>query len=388
MTMSNKFVLSDFHMEEKLERYLTAHSPIVSMLKISFFLLKRKLLSIRKQSSFKDNIQHIAFELAGGLGDICIHAKYLHYFYKAFGPDLNITVVAEEKHHELLKLIFSECSFIQTITADKRAVTYDLYVRLVRFPEIKYYDQSRLSENLSSWANSTLDFFKQNRMLLVNDFIGRCYSEIRGKTRETQADINDYIGLVRNDDFRINFPDKSVNILDKSGLKNDEYILVQTGPGIAFKEFKNDVRQWPVEHYQKLISIIKAKRPDLKIVQIGFDYQAAIKGTDINLQGKTTVEELLFLLKHAKLLVAQEGGCAIARHFISGKISCILFGPTNKSFLGFSENLNISANVCPGCEWVVRDWVHKCIRGKAEPECMCSITPEYVFAQIQNRGIL
>lgn len=386
--MCNKFVLSDFHLEEKLARYLTAHSPFISVLKISFFLLKRKLLSVRKQSSFKDPIQHIAFELAGGLGDLCVHAKYLHYFYKAFGPDISVTIVAEEKHHELLKLIFSECHFIQAITTDKRTDTYDLYVRLVRFPEIKYYDQSRLSENLFSWANSTVDFFKKNRLLLVNDFIGRCYSEIRGKTRETQADINEYIGLKKNDGFRINLPDKFIDLIDKFGIKSDECILVQTGPGIAFKELKNDVRQWPVEYYQKLISLIKTKRPDLKIIQIGFDYQDAIKGTDLNLQGKTTVAELLFLLKHSKLLISQEGGCAIARHFLSGKESCILFGPTNKNFLGFSENLNIAANVCPGCEWVVRNWVDKCIRGRTEPECMYSITPEYVFGQLKNRGIL
>ena len=63
--------------------------------------------------------------------------------------------------------------------------------------------------------------------------------------------------------------------------------------------------------------------------------------------------------------------------------SVVLFGPTNKSFFSFDNNINLSSSACGDCWWSTGDWLSQCPRGLAVPECLDKLTPEKVSQQVE-----
>ena len=77
------------------------------------------------------------------------------------------------------------------------------------------------------------------------------------------------------------------------------------------------------------------------------------------------------------------------RHFLQGGVSVVLFGPTDINFFGYTENLNLSASLCDQpCEWIVKNWMEKCVKTGNEAECMRLLNPEKVFNTICERNFL
>ena len=219
--------------------------------------------------------------------------------------------------------------------------------------------------------------------------MGRCYSQIFNRTRENQADIENLLKMSSMTDFTLNI-DEGVTqkTLSKFGLYEDSYVILQTGPGHHFQEAKEDTRQWPIEYYQKTVSLLKEKHPEIKFIQCGEPYHNHINNVDMDLVGKTSVEESFALIKSAKLLISAEGGYPIIRHFLSRKTSCVLFGPTSKDFFGFSENLNISSDACVGCEWINKIWYKRCLLSGDKAFCMGSLVPERLITCIEQEHLL
>ncbi|MFQ6778252.1 MAG: glycosyltransferase family 9 protein, partial [Alphaproteobacteria bacterium] len=178
---------------------------------------------------------------------------------------------------------------------------------------------------------------------------------------------------------KINLLGKS-NVLKKFDLETDKYITFQTGCG---KRTNGNIRNWSIENYNKLVQLLHKKYPEYKLVQLGIENTDYIDETDLDLRGKTNFNDLLVLLKNAKLHIDIEAGCVHFRHFLCAKPSVVLFGPTNKDFFGYPENMNISANVCSGCEWVHNNWNNFCVKNDSKTAvCMCTITPNMVMKNI------
>ena len=119
-------------------------------------------------------------------------------------------------------------------------------------------------------------------------------------------------------------------------------------------------------------------------MQIGDKKCIALENTDLNLCGQTSFDELLVILNEAKLHIDGDCGMVHLRHFMEAKPSVVLFGPTSKKFYEYSENINISANVCTGCEWVTNDWMNRCIKTDSSADCMNSLTAETVMNEIKK----
>ncbi len=355
-------------------------------LKLIFWNLKHLFkLTDGEYSSFKDEKFHVLFKPMGGIGDHFFFLKYYSCFLKQFSDVVVADILMPEENKELLPLYQAQKCMGHIFF--KTQEQYDAQIQIIRFPRLMFCDWTRLSsfrvKKLTEYIKMIKNFYRENMPFYENDFLGREYSYLSGRTRENQADINDYLGM-KHEKFSLQINENETAVLKKYHLKKNKFIVMQTGAGYHFKD-TNDVRRWPVEYYTRLAEMLKQKYPDYQIIQAGESYQRSIKGTDRNLLGKTSLTEMLVLLKNAKLLIAQEGGYAICRHFIQGGSSVILFGPTNKNFFGFSENINISANVCPGCEWLMRSWYEKCVKtGEKEGVCMRNITPELVFQSIQE----
>jgi ADP-heptose:LPS heptosyltransferase len=104
----------------------------------------------------------------------------------------------------------------------------------------------------------------------------------------------------------------------------------------------------------------------------------------MNLCGKTTFGELLVLLKMAHYHIDSECGMVHLRHFLSAKPSIVLFGPTKKDFYAYPENINISSDICIGCEWIHERWRTQCLKTGDKAMCLKTIQPLFVVQKIRE----
>ena len=374
----------------KVSKYLSlySNSPKTVALKLIFWNLKFVFSRYKSIKTFNDNLQHIAIEILGGIGDQIIGARYVEALSHSLSENVKIDILCEAQDLRSLQTIFCNKTFINSIQIDKKQIEYDLKIRLIRFPIVLSYLPHRLDENTLRYVQQLEEFNKKHSELFGNDYLARCWSLMNKQTRIDQADFNNYLHLSELD-FVLNITEDYKAVLDKFNLSNTKFITIQTGAGYHFQNIKNEVRSWPIGSYNQLVKMLKKKYPQYKLVQIGEQKQSKIDGLDIDLRGKTSLEELFVLLKYASLHVSQEGGMPIIRHFVKGGISVVLFGPTDENFIGFEENINISNRKCFGvCEWINQDWVRKCAHTGNNAECMQNITPEMIMNKIQKCGVL
>lgn len=375
----NNFYLNQI--SKKISKYINKYTnnPKIIACKLIFWNFKFLFKSHKNKPKYNDNFQHIAIELRGGIGDIVINAQYIKALFNYLDPNTKIDILCEETTIAITKEIFNNESWINQVILINNDL-YDAYIYLVRFPYIQYYFDYRLSSKTNDYINEILKFHSENPLCFKNDFFGKCYMHLKGKTRETEADITNLFAGNNNLDYSLNCYSNQQETENKFNLTNNKYIVVHTGSGLSFSDITNESRQWPLNYYNELVSLIKEKFPKYKIIQIGEKRQPTITNVDLNLQDKTTFRELLTLLKYSSLLISQEGGIPILRHFLNGGKSIVLFGPTDEKFFGFKENINLSQRTCPiACEWISQDWMKKCFYCGESSICMKAITPQYVM---------
>lgn len=379
----------------KVDKYARTsnYSTFFVSLRIIFFSVKNLFKGTKvKRSTFNDNYCHILLIPGGGIGDHCHFLKYCYALKLKFANKIIIDVLLNKHDVYLCDDFYRSVNFINKVYCNK-APTHDLELSVVRFPQITYSDYNRLDilayDDIINYVITIYGFYALHSDFVRSDYLGRCYSILMNRKREDQADINNILGMKEINNFYIKLEkNKKTDVLKKFGLQKDSYIILQSGPGIHFEDIPNETRQWPIEHYEKLVNLLKTKYKKVKIVQCGVSKHKFIDGVDINLQGKTTLSELFELISNAKLLISQEGGYPIIRHYFCRKTSCVLFGPTDKNFFGFDENLNISANSCHGCEWIDKQWYKRCLLSNSTADCMNSLQPEMVVERIEREGVL
>ena len=361
-------------------------SPKKIALKFIFWNIKYIFSHYKnKKSKFKDNIFHIIIHPKGGVGDFVYTAKYVYCLKKKFQEEIEISILIDS-NNEAANFLWSNAKYINTIIENENYKNHDCEIEIVRFPIIKQIDKKRFehiaSNELKNYLETISNFYIENPLFFLSDYLGKEYSMLQARSRENQADIENILDMSETNEFNINISENN-EVLKKFGLVKDQYIILQTGSGHHFKN-ENDMRQWPQEYYKELTKKIKSINPFIPVIQIGEAFQKNIEYTDINLIGKTSFNEMLILLKNARLLISQEGGIPILRHFVSQKPSCVFFGPTDKNFYGFKENINISPKISCECEWLTSNWYQKCIKRNSSVSCLWSIKPDNVIEKIRQ----
>ena len=331
-------------------------------------------------SGFADGELHIAVGVYGGLGDMFFAARYVSGLARYLGK--KVDVFTDEYSFDYVKALFENSGIVNQIAVEDE-IRGDVKIKIVRYPEVVFCDTTRLNkvgtDREKSYINRLTDFQNANPLLYQNDYFGRCFAKVLGKKREDEADIDGILGLT---DVEWDIPAKNPNF-------SQPFITLQTGAGLHFKDIKSDTRQWDEKQYEQLTALLKREYPRFKIVQIGAEYQDSIRGVDLDLRGKTSTTEMFGVLKQASLHIQQEGGLAIARHYLCRKPSVVLFGPTDAEFFGFPENINLrAAGFDCVCEWLTKDWMVKCVKTGETAACMRALSAQTVFEKIKESRIL
>lgn len=171
--------------------------------------------------------------------------------------------------------------------------------------------------------------------------------------------------------------------------KDTPIITVQTGVdadvvGWAKVTGQRPTKLLPPETWRQIVQQLTHKK--YAIVQLGTSDDSAIEGITLDLRGKTSLSQAAQILKKAFCHVGTEGGLVhLARAM--GTKSVVLFGPTAPAFLGYPQNINLTASDCSGCWGTTKDWYIYCPRGLREPECMNAFKAETICDEIRKMQV-
>ena len=351
----------------------------------SFFLRKMPVRKNRHQNGVS-----LAIVIQGGYGDYLLIANWFSYLRERY-IDENISVAIV--YHKSSALSVFHGTDIKLVDVNSyRSQMYSVEIQICTFPILSFSDDGLVKkESPKLWNyiellrafNREVQFEKDSRPRL--DSLMSARSIIQGKKRIQEPDF--YNLLEMTEDYKYDLPvmENEAACLESFGVKKKCYILVHRGWDDSNGGDFN-VKAWSLVSCGDMLRRLKEKFPGYKIVLFGSSVRQAppSDGCDLNLIGKTDLEQVKVLLKYSVCLVDNEGGMVHLRHAVHGGASVVLFGATSPDFFGYSENINIRKNVCrQWCEWISADWAKKCIRtGRSCSPCMDAITTDDVIEAV------
>lgn len=346
-----------------------------------------------------NNYLNIAVRLTGGLGDLLVSANYLHKLMEHLDSNQVRLYVFAHKDLNVARAVFRGMPFVYSLGTlediPDNDRTFDLFFEIQRYPFIRWQNRARIfrySPKLIELVFLWERFRVENSRFWFRApwFDGQNQLEIiKGRKRIQQPDVYGRLGLDESFGPKLMISKAREACLDKFDLNGKKFITIHRG--VDTKIDKDSNKLWPMAYYNILISEIKKEFPEYLIVQLGANTERCpeMEGVDRYIAGKTDFDDLKILLKEASLHIDGEGGMVHLRHALHGGRSLVFFGPTSKSFYGYSENINLSGNGCgckEGCEWTSTNWQSKCIAGYARNVCMRSLIPEVAVNSL--KGIL
>lgn len=343
-----------------------------------------------------DTQMNVGFLLRGGLGDIVVAANYIYKFRQKYGyENLRIDTFIHNSYNSARVILYDEYivdHIYEEQGYEESFREYDIFFDISRYPDVKRKDLKKIAlmmPELMEYVYLCERFRSENARFFVKagitDGQSAMLSIINGKKRIHQPDVYGFLGVQEEYEYEIPVMEDEYEFLDDLDLKSRGFITINRGVDTNYT--KNSIKLWPQFYYNTLVKLLKKKYPDMVLVQLGSSYERSqtFDGVDLDLIGKTTLEQVKVLLKHSLVHIDGEGGMVHLRHALKGGKSVVMFGPTSSEFFGYSENENIVGNGCDTwCEWTVNNWQEKCLRGYDNAPCMMSIIPEKVMQSVEK----
>lgn len=344
----------------------------------------------------------VVFKVNGGMGTLLVRANFIQYFYNKYSDICQIDVFGHNSA-SVNEGIFSDNNCYDSVYLgsqwrDEFVSSYDVVIFLDLLPDVVKLD---IHEPISGELKGLVDILSKWKSFKAIDNNERFFKWVReskpyvyswlaanGKSIIDSLDI--YNDFDIKDEYILKLPkpsDESVDhILSGYGLTRGEFITIQRGANPKLK-YSNLPKLWPVEYYNDLVTKIKARDPNIKIVQIGERTATSqeLEGIDCCLLDRTNYEELKALLIGSKLHIDSECGMVHLRKALNAGPSLVFFGPTLPGIFGYKNNINLRSNVCNlGCAEFFDHWEHICLRGEKCPPCMKALTPDVVFDAVSD----
>lgn len=186
-------------------------------------------------------------------------------------------------------------------------------------------------------------------------------------------------------------PPKNINIADLIG-NNRDYLCLHPGNSLLARG-KLALRSWPESYWRELVKQITQHLPDMQIVLIGEKSEQALSEAVaasfpgvINLAGQTTLQQLMAVLAHARVLVTTDTGPAHVAAALATPVIAI-FGPSEAHGTGpyaSAGNWAVSVMKDIGCNPCVNT---ERARTCTDNKCMQSVTPSNVM-RLLNEALL
>ncbi len=345
------------------------------------------LFGMKRKNATKEKIA-IAFYPTGGLGDYIISAKVLEEIQNYSKTEIDVFC----EKMEYGKAIYENRKNVNLQTVERFynvASSYDIALKVEHFIHVVYFDKKKV-ESLSNELAARISYIIDNWDDLYVNISEQCWRE------RIQFEKCRTLGLDRWTELRMGkafiIADKKVFIplseeyrskYLKMSLSSEDYITLNYGSDIM-KEGYKQLKMWPKEYYDRLVTLIHKEFPKIKVVQLGTSDAEKIEDADYYVLGKN-LELIKWILKGTKCHVDCEGGLVHLATQLGGKC-IVLFGPTPVHMYSYEKNINLESTRCSNCMGLHSEWAYICARNAKNPICMKSIEPESVLDKL--RGLI
>ena len=394
--------------ESKINEYvdLYKNKPRIAYLKLCWQCLKFFFKTEKGKSALCLNRRrfNIAIEINGGIGDVLFGFQYAlamkRKLKEVLGDEFDLYVFTPLPEQVTDDIFFRQEIGREKIKnlklLDERKFDLVLALRLLLPRVIFYKDRKEGGTFIKQYINNLQEIERRVKGIWTNDrqLNQLQYMLARGLNRITVLDITRDIGI--KDDLNLICSEKGEDIYAKyPKLSTNNFVTISRGVDKNNK-YKDSTRLWSVERYEEFLKQFKKSFPNIDIVYLGANKKSceSLNGVDVDLVGKTSMTELMVLLRDAQLHIDMECGMVHLRHFLCRKPSVVLFGPTSPTLKGYKENINIRKDkICslPMCEHVILNdqWPKNCLKSDdCRGACVEAIKPDEVIKIIQERKIL
>ncbi|NWK78270.1 glycosyltransferase family 9 protein [Aquitalea sp. LB_tupeE] len=350
--------------------------------------IKRKLgIRTPLTTAMEKESNQISYSLriSGGLGDSIMIARMVRDLQKQLGNHSIFDVYFHSPNSIRAFFChipgFRNVLNVEAFQATQKFYTFSLNVnQYVSFCHISNFEENSLSHGqklrqiISHTAKANKDIEKY---IITHPSLDGEFSDIATEEGHRRYQyLHEMLGIPY-DGHRLQL-DLTPEVITEQGLQHKTYITIHDGWDTKFKLVAHrPTKSMPLTTLESIVSQIKAKRPDLVIVQLGGETGADIKGVDINLKGKLSFKESMSILAGSRLHLDSESGLVHVGISLGVK-SVVMFGPTNLDWFGYTDNINIGPKECGNCWWSTDTWMDACPAGYDIPPCTASITADSV----------
>lgn len=327
----------------------------------------------------KEDSDYIAVMVTGGIGDVVVCARWIRDI-GARWPSIRFHIYYSNP--DAIRFIFSTNLSVEDILWDRylrdEDSVYSLILVVNQFVHVKSVQQKTIGEAVANLINERSIPYERFRVLHpILDGLFADAVTASGYTRETF--LHSLVGIDYGGPI-LSLASESIE-LEPLMLSPKMFITVHDGWDSSFALISNrPTKAYPVEQWNQVISIIRARRPDVPIVQLGGEKGAALDGVSLNLKGRLTMAQSVSFLEKSFLHIDTESGLVHLAASVGTK-SIVIFGPTNASFFSYRSNINIVSDLCHNCWWSTDTWMDLCPVGLDTPACMRAIAPQVVADQ-------
>ncbi|MBR2865617.1 MAG: hypothetical protein IKC13_05030 [Elusimicrobiaceae bacterium] len=350
---------------------------------------RRKMMSCFLSAPQKDDCLHVLWHLRGGMGDVAAARLAVlamrerlpdAVFYYYTDSPAAASAVFEENGQNIF-LPSQEPAFYK----------YDLSFELCQSFRLMHANEKRLAA-LQADLLPLLEEMKNRQKLfsfflddsyLMEDLLGR-YMYRQGLTR---LDLQSYLSGLDFDTqatpaLPVELTDE--NKLEKFGLKGKPYLTIHDGIDATFRlGGQRALKCWSVEKWKELVRQIKAQYPHIVVVQLGGKNSQKFDFADVSLVGQTALADLPALLQHSLLHIDGESGLVQLGRYLK-TICIVLFGPTDKAYFSLAKNINLKAEKCGSCMWLLGPkWHTECRLGYGVCQNMQAISVAQVLDAVK-----
>jgi hypothetical protein len=324
-----------------------------------------------------------AIRITGGLGDALIIARLARDLQAELGsPQFDVYFQSPEAIEPFFRSI---PGFRESLHVDAFPAVVGQYgFALLANQFVTFAKEHLNSQLLSRKAPKVLQFVAHaesarksiEKYIAVHPALDGAFADIaapQGYKRHTY--LHEMLGLRYSGD-RLDIP-VDPQLPSQLGLDVGKYITVHDGWDTKAKLMSDrPMKALPQRTWMEVVAEIKARRPDIQIVQLGGPTGGDIEGVDVNLKRKLTFLQSVSVLAKSLLHIDTESGLVHVAASL-GLRSVVVFGPTNVEWFSYPQNVNIAPKLCGNCWWVTDSWLDVCAAGHPVPVCTSrqSISP-------------
>lgn len=381
--------------------------------KVNHFALKY-IIKRARAKYIKDDCLNVSFLLEGGLGDFCIQFQWIKAFLDQHllnQGDKRWGVIVIVSNVDFIKQMIGDYPFVDKICTYKEYISnYKCHLSfeftnvadftIQDHKAIRQYEPQLYEQLMQAEAN----YGPMRPMLTKSKAAHRHifqYAEAKGYNR---YDVLGSIGLCQFDRHTKPFFNvdhgRISETLNKFQLADVKFITVVSTIGSIpvpssipedskeFLEYKQQgTRLIPKDLAEQIIVKLKEELPEYKIVQLGGKEAIHFDHVDLDLIGKTSLNESIDLVYAADSMLVNDSGLMHIRYSMGKTATVVLWGPTPGKYVGYEANINIQGT-CEPCLWLTMDWNTNCPRGYGCAQCMRSIKADTVVQAVkQSLGV-